>query len=405
MPSTETVTPPDNDAPATTPILLDSIRVWNFLSFGSNNPILTLSSLNILVGANGSGKSNLIDAIALLRATPGNMAKIIQDGGGVQEWIWNGNLDATAWIEATVSVIPNDRHLVHHIAFRADSARFMLTNEEISEPTQSTDTVNPTIYYRLGDALPNANAGGFGGGLGGMQRDESGSALRVLRDPVNRPELAYLADQYERIRIYREWHFGRNSLLRKPQAADMPLSYLAEDFSNLGLFLNRLCGDPKTKKIIVSYLRALYEGVDDLWFDVVHGFVQLNLIEGEHKIPASRLSDGTLHYLCLLAILCDPNPPPLICIEEPELGLHPDILPKITDLLIDASTRTQLIVTTHSEMIVDAMTEQPESVLVCEKRDGQTSIEHLDPVHLRIWLDKYRLGELWSSGELGGTRW
>jgi predicted ATPase len=75
--------------------------------------------------------------------------------------------------------------------------------------------------------------------------------------------------------------------------------------------------------------------------------------------------------LCLLAILCDPEPPPLVCIEEPELGLHPDILPKLADLLVSASERTQLIVTTHSSLLVDAMTDRPESIVVCEKHQGQ----------------------------------
>src|SRR5205814_1063376 len=102
------------------------------------------------------------------------------------------------------------------------------------------------------------------------------------------------------------------------------------------------------------------------------------LTEGDFTIPATRLSDGTLRYLCLLAILCDPNPPRVVCIEEPELGLHPDLLPNVADLLIEASQRTQLIVTTHSDSLVDSMTEQPETVLVCEKREGQTRIRRLD---------------------------
>jgi predicted ATPase len=73
--------------------------------------------------------------------------------------------------------------------------------------------------------------------------------------------------------------------------------------------------------------------------------------------------------------------------------------------LKDASERTQLIVTTHSDILIDAMTEQPESVLVCEKHDGQTTMRRLDHQDLAQWLDKYRLGELWMRGELGGTRW
>jgi predicted ATPase len=95
----------------------------------------------------------------------------------------------------------------------------------------------------------------------------------------------------------------------------------------------------------------------------------------------------------------------LVCIEEPELGLHPDILPSLADLLKEASGRCQLIVTTHSDVLVDAMTDQPESVLVCEKDEKGTSIKQLNAEQLKPWLEKYRLGELWTRGEIGGTRW
>jgi predicted ATPase len=130
------------------------------------------------------------------------------------------------------------------------------------------------------------------------------------------------------------------------------------------------------------------------------------LTEHDFVIPASRLSDGTLRYLCLLAILCDPEPPALVCIEEPELGLHPDINPKIAELLLAASERTQLVVTTHSVILVDAMTEQPEAVVVVEKHNGQTETRRLeDSDELQQWLKKYRLGQLWIRGDVGGTRW
>ena len=110
-------------------------------------------------------------------------------------------------------------------------------------------------------------------------------------------------------------------------------------------------------------------------------------------------------YLCLLAILCHPDPPWLVCVEEPELGLHPDILPGITDLLCEASERCQLIVTTHSEVLVDALTDTPESVVVCERFDGQTTLKRLQKDELGRWLERYRLGELWSKGQIGGNRW
>jgi len=180
---------------------------------------------------------------------------------------------------------------------------------------------------------------------------------------------------------------------------------LEEDYSNLGLTLSRLRRTPKVKAAILDALRDLYEGLDDFEVPTQGGYVEFVFYEGEFSVPATRLSDGTLRYLCLLAILCDPDPPPLICIEEPELGLHPDILPNLADLLVQASERTQLIVTTHSDILIDAMTERPETVVVCEKHSGKTSLTRLEGDELTVWLEKYRLGQLWMRGELGGTRW
>ena len=117
------------------------------------------------------------------------------------------------------------------------------------------------------------------------------------------------------------------------------------------------------------------------------------------------MSDGSLRYLCLLAILLDPEPPPIIGLEEPEMGLHPDLMHKLANLLVDASYRCQLVVTTHSDILVDALTEDYKSVVVCEKRDGRTDMKRLSEPEFSHWLEKYRLGELWTSGQLGGVRW
>jgi len=112
-------------------------------------------------------------------------------------------------------------------------------------------------------------------------------------------------------------------------------------------------------------------------------------------IPASRLSAGTLRYLCLLAILLHPDPPPLICIEEPETGMHPDVISSIAELLVETSQRTQLVVTTHSDMLVSALSHVPEAIIVCERGTDGSSHERLEPEKLKLWL----------KGELGGTRW
>ena len=96
----------------------------------------------------------------------------------------------------------------------------------------------------------------------------------------------------------------------------------------------------------------------------------------------------------------------MVCIEEPELGLHPDILPTVAELLIEASHRMQLIVTTQSDILVDALTETPEAILVCEKHRWVYDNEKVKEGRLNSYgLKKYALGELWRMGEIGGKRW
>ena len=213
--------------------------------------------------------------------------------------------------------------------------------------------------------------------------------------------------QYRQFKLYREWNMGRNAAPRSPQPVDQPNDFLAEDASNLGLVLNSLERTGNTKDTLDSYLSRFYEQYKDYTASIEGGTVQVFLREKNlgHTVPATRLSDGTLRFLCLISILCHPSPPPLICIEEPELGLHPDILPLVAEMLIEASQRTQIIVTTHSDILVDALSHIPEAVLVCEKESNATTVSRLDQDRLREWLKEYSLGDLWRSGELGGNRW
>jgi len=181
---------------------------------------------------------------------------------------------------------------------------------------------------------------------------------------------------------------------------------LEEDASNLGLILNRLKGEPNVKKQLLEYLKLFYAEAEDIHVQIREGLVELRIEERlGFTTPATRLSDGTLRWLSLLAVLLNPAPPPLICIEEPELGLHPDIIPTLGKLLLEASERTQLIVTTHSDALIEQFTEKPECIVVCEKNDGATSMKRLDAMELATWLERYSLGELWRKGEIGGNRW
>lgn len=391
------------------PILISSLAPENFLSFGPLTPSIELRSLNLLVGANGSGKSNLIEAIGLLRAAPKDWQEATRKGGGVAEWIWKGAQAQPASLKAKFPTgSPGSLQLVHEVSFQERAQRFDLVEEKIHSSTEAGEMAAGFYWTDFQGSGPTvARLTGEGEQDWWEAPHKPGqSVLALLRDPGFYPEITWLAEAYENIRIYREWTFGRNSLFRSPQPADMRSAPLAEDFSNLGLYLNRIKAKfPAAKRAILAAMQELYDGITDFEISTSGGTVQIFLHEGDFAIPASRLSDGTLRYLCLLAILCDPEPPPLVCIEEPELGLHPDILPGLADLLRTASERTQLIVTTHSDILVDAMTETPECVVICEKQEGKTVMKRLERADLEAWLEEYRLGDLWIKGQLGGKRW
>jgi predicted ATPase len=391
------------------PRLLLSINPTNLLSFGPENPPLELTNLNVVIGPNGSGKSNLLESIALLRSCPNRdgFRPIIARGGGMAEWIWKGRPNLPASIQAVIAR-PDGQPLRHTIALCKDQQTFRLEDERIENERPAKGQKIPYLFYDYGQGRRQPVINTRKRKERHLNRDDVASDASILsqrRDPESFPEITHLADLYDRIRLYREWTFGRNTVFREPQKADLRNDRLEEDFSNLGMFLNRLKRQPKTKAALLSGLANLYNGLTDFDVSIEGGTVQVFFTEGDFAIPATRLSDGGVRFLCLLAILCDPDPPPLIGLEEPELGLHPDILPTVADLLVNASTRTQLLVTTHSEILVDALTERPESIVICEKNAGATTLRGLDPTSLSIWLKDYRLGRLWTDGQLGGARW
>ena len=295
------------------------------------------------------------------------------------------------------------------MSFTEVSQGFEILDERVENARPDTGHQAPYLYYKFENGHGVLNVKGKNRKLQREDIEPNQSILSQRKDPDQYPELTFLGNTLTKIRLYREWSFGRFTVPRTAQKADLPNDFLEPDCSNLGLVLNRLQENHELKQRLIKELRALYEGIQDYYVKIDGGTVQVFFQERINArivpMPATRLSDGTLRYLCLLAILCHPNPPPLVCIEEPELGLHPDVLPRLAQLLKDASERTQLIVTTHSDVLVDALTDQPDAVLVADKGDKGTTLTRLSKEKLKPWLEKYRLGQLWTRGEIGGTRW
>jgi len=404
--------------------LIRSIELTNFLSFGESTRALDVRSLNVFIGPNACGKSNLIESIGLLAATPGNLAARIREGGGVVDWIWKGaSRDRWSKIEVVVANPGGYMPLRYSFSFGMTGQRFELVDEIVeNEHPDSAEHDDPRFYYRYQFGHPVLNvrteadedAESHGSSDGRIRRqlkreelEPNQTVLSQRKDPQQYPEITYLGKQFANMRLFQEWNLGRLTAPRLPQKADLPEDFLLPDGSNLGLVLNDLEHQPGVMRNLSSLLSAFNAAFDRVSVKIHGGTVQLYLHEKglKESVPATRLSYGTLRYLCLLAILCHPSPPPVVCIEEPELGMHPDIIPRIAELLVEASERTQLFVTTHSVELVDALSEKPETIVICEKHDGATKLKRLQPADLSEWLKKYTLGELWQRGEIGGNRW
>jgi len=387
-------------------MLIERLKVSGLLSFGPSGIDLPLEPLNVLIGPNGSGKSNLLEVLALLRAAPTNLPQPIKEMGGVREWLWKGSTPIQeAVVEAVISNPRGKQSLRHKLSIAENGGRFEVVDELIENELPYEGEPEPYFFYRFDRGHPVLNT--IHEHERQLRRESvkpDQSVLSQVRDPELYPEVAWLQERYEAIQLFRNLSFGPAASLRTAPSAHARSDFLADSGENLPLVLSKF--RPKVKSEFLGSLQKLYEGIEDFHLTVEGGSVLLFLEEaGGREIPATRLSDGTLRYLCPLAILLHPEPPPIVAIEEPELGLHPDIIPHVTELLAKASERTQIVVTTHSRMLADALTDRPSSVIVCEKENGESRLTRLDGSALKTWLEKYSLGDLWSMGELGGNRW
>lgn len=372
---------------------LIKIKLRNILSFGSRGEEVELRPLNVIIGQNASGKSNLVDVVRLLKSLPSEkgLPDFFSKNGGLSEWIWN-SAESGDNAEITITLETAEDDITYALEFKEFYQRVLVLKETITN-LRTGEVTDREDYIKISDVQQS-------------YKSMLSAKQITVADFVN--NFLPFIHIFQKITAFTDVQTSRKSETRKPQLPDSPNEFLEEDASNLSLVLNDLEHLGHVKDKIVENLRKFYPRATDYSVRILGGTVQLFIREDnlDKPISAMRLSNGTLHYLCLLSILCHPEPPPLICIEEPEAGLHPDILPTIAELLIDASKRTQLIVTTHSDILVSALSDTPEAVLVCEyEEENGTHFRRLEKDALKDWLEEYSLGELWLKGEIGGTRW
>ncbi len=380
-------------------MLIERLRLKNILSFRDST--VKLGRLNVLIGPNAVGKSNLIEVIGLLQALPAGLAQAIMRSGGIRQWLWMGDdLPVTASIECDFRLRGGRQvgPLTYQLQILGHENGYVIGREELARRGGSETAGYFARKYAEAILFEPSTR---------MQVHRTESLLSQFKNPADPTPITATGEEFSQIQIFREFRTGPRAAMRQGISTATPKDGLQDGGDNLAMVLQDLNFRDLSGRIN-KYLGRFCERFDAVKVEIGEGLARTYLSESglKSEISSARMSDGTLKFLALLAALFHPKAPPLMCIEEPELGLHPDALQLVAELLLEASESTQLIVTTHSDALVDALTDHPESVLVCERDfDNGTQMKQLSKKKLQAWLARYTLGELWRKGEIGGGRW
>jgi len=389
-------------------MLFEQITLENILSFRKTT--VPLRGLNVLIGPNAVGKSNLIEAIGLLQAAPTDLNAAILRLGGVRVVCSLAGPNPSPIAAIQCNGIRSDP-LQYRLDFSEESRGFVIITERFNSTSEDLDGNLPVMYFERTPGSvtfgPGSNVDfrAFKVGVGVVPATQSIFAL--YKSPTDPTPISRVGRDLNAIQIYREFRTTGNSAARTGVSTSARKDHLYDGGDNLALVLHEMDFNG-TGDRVRRYLHRFCDRFDSVKVrldgPIARTYIQESgLLE---PLPSNRLSDGTLKFLSLLAILLEPEIGPLICIEEPEVGLHPEAIQIVAEALVEASERTQLIVTTHSEALIDALSERPEDILVTERDfDNGTQFRRLNSDQLSSWLERYTLGALWRKGEIGGTRW
>jgi len=361
---------------------IDRITLKGFKSIRSLEDF-PLRSLNILIGANGAGKSNFVSFFTFLRrAVEGKLTFHVTKKGGADSHLFMGP-------KVT-------RELCVHLHFRPNGYEFRL------EPT-----IDNTFVFSDERIKVDQIGGGVFDWLIGEGHRES-----LLKEQLKRtedPRIMFFRHAYDSILSWVTYHFHDTSdtaPMRRPGSV-RDNEYLRPDAANLGAYLLMLRDrHQKIYERIRDTVRLAAPFFDNFKFRPRPSngdeTLQLEWTQRGSDYPflVTQLSDGTLRFIALTTALLQPNPPATILLDEPELGLHPYALTLLAALLQEASTETQVIVSTQSASLLDHF--EAEDVVVVEREDGASSFKRLSSAELEEWRKDYSLGELWEKNIFGG---
>jgi len=369
--------------------------------------------LNVVIGPNGSGKSNLLSLLELIRtAALGQLSESVQQQGGIDALLWDGR---SRTIPISLEILNKRMGLDNRDYFRYELSleglgkwsAFSINRESLVSFEHTPESHSTPLIQRDRRKVSLLNAAPEK--LVSVERpfplDEAflmiGSA--TLFSP---PQISTVNSQLQSWSFYGGIETIREAPVRQPTLTRHE-TVVSPNGDNLVAVLHTLYTENREfRGELNTAMRAAFnDNFEELIFPpAADQRVQLrvNWKHLKRSQPSAMLSDGTLRFLYLMAILANPEPPSLIAIEEPEVGLHPSMFPIIAEYAVQASKRTQVIFTTHSADFLDAFrdTGVAPTTTVTQWRDGATILKVLEGEELAYWLREYTLGQLFRSSEL-----
>ncbi|HBE6261668.1 TPA: AAA family ATPase [Escherichia coli] len=359
---------------------LDKLTIQGFKSI-RNLEDFELKNLNVIVGANGAGKSNLISFFKMLRSLiDGNLNRYVRDSGGARDLLFNGQKTTPRMNFVTLfgdrgfrfSLVPTP---ADGCAIE-DEARYFASGRH--------------TWWELGD-------------------NEEGKSRMVAEITEKHPDARYSQPIYDAIASWQIYHFHDTSMtagMRKYEIIQDD-KVLRMDAANIGPFLLKLKRHHEQEyKEIVNAIRLVTPFFDDFILEPRNNGpkeeVNIAWLQkgSDYPMQPYHLSDGSIRFICLATALLQPSPPSTIIIDEPELGLHPAAIVILAELIQQAAQRTQVIVATQSPALIDQFA--IDDIVVVNRENGASTFQRLNQEDFTHWLENYSPGELWMKNVIAG---
>ena len=371
--------------------MLDKIQLSGFKSI--KEMTLELYGLNVLIGANGAGKSNLISFFKLFNhLMSNNLQQYIATSGFSDMMLYYG-AKRTPQITVTLNFsTPSGKNVYHMRLVNAAQDTLIFADEAISFSRHDIDgqarLISLGAGHRESKLLGDEPSGT--GNQNGPKR-----TAQVIKSIMQRWQVYHFHDTSSDAKIKKNTYINDNH-------------YLRDNAGNLAAFLYQMQqrNEAHYRRIVTTI-----QSVTPFFCDFVLApsglnpeFIMLNWrdrgAEPDVVFGPHQLSDGTIRLIALITLLLQPNLPELIVIDEPELGLHPYAISILAALLKSVSLKTQIIVSTQSVTLVDQL--DPEHLIVVDRHEDQSVFKRINETELESWLEEYSLGELWEKNVLGG---